>query len=261
MNDLIKWYWEHGINRGNDSENDPDSALRRISVGNWLDPIVRILDRDEAIRGNINQKACLALWGPSQSGKSTLLSQYIDGQQLDGTDSALTWKTELKTRFSPPRTGIADLTEFPNTMIFNPYNHQSDASGVATRYQLKKAADCVVNPDYPVEMKFTTRSQIIQSLACGYLSECRPIDEQHTFTQNDFREIISKFDEAGKPCLDAYLLLCDVAKVIEQMRGISRFSNLFKRDEWHKTLRGELVSSPGLLVSPQAVEHLILKVG
>ena len=45
----------------------------------------RILD-------SMNQKTCLALWGMSQTGKSTLLSQYLDGRRANGNDSALTWR-------------------------------------------------------------------------------------------------------------------------------------------------------------------------
>ncbi len=260
MKELIEWYWEHGKNRGKDTEQDPDSALRKISIGSWLDPIVRILDRDNAIRNNINQKACLALWGPSQSGKSTLLSRYIDGDKRDGSDSALTWDPNKKTRFSPPKDGVEALRkESPDTMIFNPYNHQSDASGVATRYQLKKSSDGVVNPKFPVEIKFTSRSQIIQSLALGYLSECHAVDEQHIYTQQEFHDAISKFDDIGEPQQEAYKLLNDVARVIEQMRGVQRFSNLFKRDEWDKSLRRELVSAPALLANVEKVERFMFE--
>ncbi len=45
MENLVKWYWEHGVKRGYDP-NDPDRELRKISIGGWLDPIVKIIDRN-----------------------------------------------------------------------------------------------------------------------------------------------------------------------------------------------------------------------
>lgn len=57
MEELVKWYWEHGIKRGHDAS-DPDRELRKISIGGWLDPIVKIIDRNRAIQSNVNAKAC-----------------------------------------------------------------------------------------------------------------------------------------------------------------------------------------------------------
>ena len=257
MQELVRWYWEHGVKRGHDA-NDPDSALHKISIGSWLDPIVRIIDRNEAIQSNANSKACLALWGPSQTGKSTMMSRYIDGIQVDGSDSALTWSDAHKTRFSPPVEGIASLEGTAGgTLVFNPYNHQSDASGVATRYTLQRAADNIVNQDFPIAIKFTNRAQIIQSLALGYLSECEPKGEVIVFTQDAFMGKISDVQGQGDVSEDAYWLLKDIANVIEFMRGIERFSNLFRSGDWFKKVRKALVESPALLSSVKAVEKFM----
>jgi hypothetical protein len=261
MEELVNWYWEHGIRRGYDA-NDPDRELRKISIGGWLDPIVRIIDRNKAIRSNVNAKACLALWGPSQTGKSTMISRYVDGMLDDGSDSALTWSSAHKTRFSPPKDGVELFKQIaPDTVIFNPFNQQSDASGVATRYTLQKAADGLVNPDFPIEIKFTTRAQIIQSLSLGYLSECFSIGEHFDYTQETFmEEVAGEAVSDAAPDPEAYRLLKDIADVIEFMKGVPRFNNLFRRGDWDKKIRKALVSSPQLLGSVDAAEKFMAKI-
>ena len=263
MDELVNWYWDHGIKRGYD-ENDPDRELRKISIGEWLDPVVQILDRDEAIQSNLKAKACLALWGPSQTGKSTMMSRYIDGDCDDGTDSALTWSDDHKVRFSPPKEGMDHLQLYsPDTLVFNPYNHQSDASGVATRYTLQSAADTTVNPDFPIEVKFTTRVQLIQSLSLGYLSECKKMGEHFVYTRESFMDEIPEGTpekKREKVVPEAYWLLKDIANVIEFMKGNERFANLFKTGEWNKKIRRKLVSSPELLSSVEAVEKFMAKI-
>ena len=100
MKEINDWYWTHGVQRGNDP-GDPDRALRKISVGDWFDPVASSADRIETLRHSLDAKSTIALWGPSQTGKSTLLSRYLDGDMPDGSDSALTWNPETPVRFSP----------------------------------------------------------------------------------------------------------------------------------------------------------------
>lgn len=254
MERLVDWYWEHGIKRGNDPT-DPDCELRKITIGGWLDPIVRILERNKSIHANAPTKACLALWGPSQSGKSTMMSRYVDGILDDGFDSALTWSNDHKTRFSVPATGGIGVP--PETLIFNPYNHNSDASGLATRYTLKSDDDNV-NADYPVEVKFTTRAQIIQSLALGYLSECKRDDSIRFESSSD---LLSKIPSRNNPPKsEAYWLVKDIANVIEFMKGDDRFKLLFREKGGWDATRQELVSSAGLLGSKASAENFLVDV-
>lgn len=248
MRELFDWYWRYGVLRGQD-QNDPDRELRRISLG-WLDNVMQIVDRDAAIRKSASDRACLALWGPSQTGKSTLMSRYVDGIMDDGSDSALTWDDAHKTRFSPPGSGVDMLrVTSPDTLIFNPFNYGSDASGIATRYTMRD--DGEVDRNFPVEVVFTTRSQIIQSIAFGYQSECESSKgEKIYFRQEDFLRLISRYDdevaETATPNPDAYLYLKDIANVLEFMRHTERFSNLFVNEAWTRKIRARLVSSRAL---------------
>ena len=256
MKKLVNWYWEHGIRRGLDP-NDPDRETRKVSIGSWLDPVARIIDRNVAIQNNSGQKACLALWGPSQTGKSTMMSRYVDGDKTCGEDSALTWSMDAKTRFSPPLGGV-DAIPY-GTLVFNPFNFQSDASGVATRYTLRSAEDATVNPNFPIQIKFTSRAQIIQSIALGYLSECEKTEEEYMFTKDSFLKEIES-DEIATPDKEAYSLVKDIANVIEFMNGVDRFKNLFKKDEWDTNIRKQFVSSSKLLSSKNEAEKFLAKI-
>ena len=259
MQQLIDWYWNYGVKRGLDP-NDPDRELRKISIGNWLDIIADLADKTRDIKAHSKDKATIALWGPSQTGKSTLMSRYIDGEECDGSDSALTWDQNHKTRFSPPQNGGSDI---PNgTLVFNPFHFSSDASGIATRYVLKSEASGEVNPEYPVEIKLTNRAQIIQSLCLGYLNECEMADQHVDFTQEAFLEECSgdgdsKSDQISR---EAYFLLKDIAKVIEYMKGNRRFDNLFKKNEWTRKIRKALVSASNLVGRYENAEAFMTKI-
>ncbi|MBK8093578.1 MAG: hypothetical protein IPK32_16770 [Verrucomicrobiaceae bacterium] len=90
--DCLKWYWEHGHKREDQYE---------VSRGSCLDSLYAVHDRAAAIeRSGLNPRPCMALWGPSQTGKSTLLSGYldVDGDEL-GLQSALTWSQAEPVRF------------------------------------------------------------------------------------------------------------------------------------------------------------------
>lgn len=79
---ITDWYWQYGINRTGEYQLD----------ASWLDAVSRLENKRSRILDSMNQKTCLALWGMSQTGKSTLLSQYLDGRRANGNDSALTWR-------------------------------------------------------------------------------------------------------------------------------------------------------------------------
>src|SRR5271157_2422766 len=94
---VLDWYWQHGVQRA--GEHDLSGA--------WLDQLYQVRDAALAIEAaNAAGRPCLALWGPSQSGKSTLLSRYLDapahgpGRATSGQDaqatavSALQWTAE-----------------------------------------------------------------------------------------------------------------------------------------------------------------------
>lgn len=252
-NKLEQWFWDYGVRRGYD-ESDPDHEMRKVSLGHWLDPALQSLDRIGAIRKNDSNRGCIALWGPSQTGKSTLLSSYIDGEQADGKDGALTWRQDAPVRFSPTLNN-----DVPGgTLIFNPYNHNSDASGVATRYTLSGGDHGDVDPLYPVSMKLATRAQIIHALSLGYFSECAPVGDSIDITQDAFMEKIEASSDAiHAPDKNAYSLLKDCADVISFMRNHHRFYHLFRRGDWERKIRPALVSADAFVKNQTAAKEFL----
>lgn len=245
MNKIDNWYWQYGIKRGNDPA-DPDRALRKITVGGWLDPISHTAEKVETLRRSLNLKSTIALWGPSQTGKSTLLSRYLDGIMADGSDSALTWNKAVPVRFSPDRTvGLEMASLYPSTIVFNPYNNGSDASGVATRYTLATDSDAI-DKECPVEFRFVSRMEVLHAIALGYLTECNPVDDNINYRQDD---LLQRLNEGASgmnapPNPEAYAVLRDLADLIELLKSKDRFANLFRRGEWERKIRPAIVSAP-----------------
>ncbi len=254
MSELLDWYLQYGVTRGNDPS-DPDCALRKITVAEWLDPLMAILEKSAAIREHFSQKACVALWGPSAAGKSTMLSGFIDGDDEFGRDSALTWSPELRTRFSPPKDG---MTAANDALIFNPFKFGTDASGVVTRFVLKSERDGV-NPQFPVEIKLTNRAQLIEALSLGYASECETQNLNYDWSQLEMHLNKLCGEASGGPIdPEAYSLLKEIASILEQLKGDQRFNSLFRqRGEWERTYRRQLISAPGLLANPSNCEKML----
>ena len=150
---VLDWYWQKGVERRGEFD----------LSGAWLDELYQIRDAAAAIEvAFASGRPCLALWGPSQSGKSTLLSRYLDAPSQPGFASALQWEPNEPVAFvgRPDKPGCVNL---------NPYNQQHDASGCVTRFTL-----CRQIPDtrHPVELKLATEEQILHALAAGYVMEC-----------------------------------------------------------------------------------------
>ena len=257
LDKLRQWYWTIGITRG-ENPDDPDRELRKMPIGEWLDPVEQIIARNNAMHANAYGKACLAVWGPSQSGKSTILGRYVDGDHFNGYTSALTWSDNHLTRFSVPPgegIGVVDLNE---TLIFNPFNNSKDASGVATRYTLKSDTGDAINVEYPVEVKFTTRTQIILSLALGYLAKCKRVKSIRFESAEDLLgEGVTEQNVSNKQ--EIYEIVKDIADAIEFMKGEYRFLCLFEKDDWNVT-REKLVSASGILRDKASAEDFLASV-
>jgi len=259
MEKLTNWYWTHGIQRGNDPT-DPDRALRKISIGDWLDPILHSAERIKTLRKSLSSKSTIALWGPSQTGKSTLLSRYLDGDSPDGSDSALTWNPDTPVRFSPPEgCGMNMETIFPATVGFNPFNNKGDASGVATRYTL--ASD--ENPpdrDYPVEFRIAPRKEILHAIALGYLKECQSATvEIVRYSKDEFLKRLSE-ESAGvsaAPQPVACEWLRDLAEVMDRLQAEDRFNNLFRSGDWTRKVRPALVAAAHLVSNETAARERV----
>ena len=241
---VIDWYWKHG------SKRKDAYALGR---GGWLDPVNRIIAKNKAIKSSLEEyaKPTMALWGPSQAGKSTLLAEFIDhGADDAGNGSALSWDEGSPARFS------GNLKKCK--AVLNPYNKGADASGCVTRFQLAKQ---VRFPKYPIEIRFATEMEVLLSLAVGYLSETKAKDKEGKevhFEREDLDECVVRATQgisAGSPNPEIYSLLTELLDVVDVLVDLeeSRYANL--KGVW-ESQRGAILNNDILASSEEAVIKL-----
>ena len=257
--DLIDWFWAYGIRRPGNYGLPTGGWLRRLYTAS------RQLAQVEASEKNL-RPAC-ALWGPSATGKSTLLSNFLDHKvwhglgaedPVDGTRSALYWPG------AEPVVFFIDLSEeeilkgrAKGVVSINPYTGGRDASAVLTRFvrgSLDKSGGghAVEFPKYPVELDFLGEKQILSALALGYDSEClgRPKEQwqQKEWVQEEFLNELDRFNmdqavaEGAPPDKLAYGIVHDLCEVLEDLvlAGVRRFEKLAlsarQADEWRSIL-------------------------
>ncbi len=242
--DVIKWYWQHGSKR---------EGVHALGRGGWLDPVNRIIEKNRAIKSSLEEyaKPTMALWGPSQAGKSILLAEFIDSGADDaGNGSALSWDKDSPARFS----GNLKKCE----AVLNPYNKGADASGCVTRFQL---AGKVRFEKYPIEIRFATEMEVLLSLAVGYLSETEAKDKEGKevhFEREDLDECVTKATQgisAGPPNPKIYSLLTELLDVVDVLVDLeeSRYANL--KGVW-ESQRGAILNNDILASSEEAVIKL-----
>jgi hypothetical protein len=233
---VIAWYWQHGRKRRGEYE---------LSTGGWLDSIYEIHDR--SLKRSLvpeDVRPCMAIWGPSQSGKSTLLSGFID-RPSGKKRSALQWHDSDPFCFAIGSKDVPSL---------NPHNFSADASGCVTRFRL---AENPPSKNYPVELKFASGDQLLHAIAIGYVTECKPTGDIRYWNEGSLRTLIAGFPKTGpKVKREAYDLLHGAVRVMEAMIGADwpRFQNL--KNDW-SVLRREILNADGLLCDLQNVESFL----
>jgi len=235
LSKTLDWYWSQGRLRSG------EYALPR---GSWLDQLYKatsIVGRDVAPRPT------LAVWGPSQAGKSTLLASYLD----DGKEQpspCLTWDD------AKPVTFIGRGVK--GAVVLNPHNSGADASGCVTRFTLGSSG---VIPSHPVTIQLNRAIHIIHSLACGYLSECKTAsaDGEETYWDRDKieREFLRKSGSISRGAgREGFELLREVVDVLEILvkSGEPRYKNL---GPYWGQLRRDFLESADLTQSEESVLH------
>ncbi len=239
----LDWYWQFGVRRIKDH---PDHVLAR---GSWLDSLYGIAN---ARRPGPSDRKTLAVWGPSQSGKSTLLSAYLDAELKEGPkgdfSTLLTWdESEPVTFLWKGKQGVLSL---------NPFAAGADASGCVTRYT---AATSVRHPRHPVRLRFNSLSHVMHALAFGYLSECQPATADGTNVYWDRERITKEFLKkpgalAHGASRTAYELLREILDVVGMFikSGEARYAALAP---YWDVLRRDLLDSSDLAQSEEAAIH------
>lgn len=195
---VVDWYWMYN------SQRNPIYSL----PPSWLDRLYNCkkIITDLTMTGD---RPTVGVWGPSQAGKSSLLTTNLDlsNDDIQGVNSALTWDPEHPCRFRgtaktenvrDPDTGMerTEVVEETNVTL-NPYHAGADATGCVTRYVLK---DELVENEYPVEIRLVSRKALIHAIAAGYLTECvRTTDEGNIrfLDEDDINKILTREDDYG----------------------------------------------------------------
>lgn len=235
----IDWYWAHGIKRKEKFE---------VGRGTWLDSVYRIRNMAALTeRAGSQAKPCLALWGPSQTGKSTLLASSLDWpDDPKGVRGALTWSPDEPIRFVVG-------SEKEGVLVLNPFNQRSDASGCVSRFYV---TDAVPDPLHPVEIDLAGEHQIMHALAAGYLSECAVSNTQREVTNwrsDNFASALETVRAADRIDQTVFESLQQFAETLDLllMSDLSdRYRNL--GPHW-ESLRAKMLEHPGLLGSAKAV--------
>lgn len=239
----IEWYWKFGIQRS-----DP---RYEVSRGTWLDNVYRSRDRARAmLRAEATSKPCMAIWGPSQTGKSTLLSSYLDDPTDNlGERSALKWSDAEPVRF------VVGEDKSDRVIVLNPFNFGSDASGCVSRFVLR---DSVTDPAHPIEVELATEAQVMHALSVGYVSECEAKNAQKEVTKwnaDGFKALLDKQKTSGPMQRAAFEALQQLAETLDLLilSQLPRYEDL--GNHWEKSLRPQMLQTAALLGSVESVEQ------
>ncbi len=175
--DLTDWYWALGRKR---------EGVYELPASGWVNQLYTLLKESQAVDEALSQpRPAMAIWGPSQTGKSTLISAYIDGHAAltddegkAGVGTGLHWEGGNPFYFMAPL--VSDVNTLPWYLprkVLNPYNKGMDGSSCLSRFvpgtlDGAKGTMKVLHPQYPVEMKMVTPRDLWHALARGYSTEC-----------------------------------------------------------------------------------------
>ncbi len=180
---LEDWFWQIGRER---------EGSYVLPVSGWPLRVHQLRnDLEAALQARAQERPAMAIWGPSQTGKSTLISAYMDAGASfnhdansdgdagsDGEGSGLQWPGGQNFFFMAPRTKNPDsLPTHLTRMVLNPYNKGMDGSSCLSRFVPGTLTDkpgfyTVKRPSHPVQLELVTPRDLCHALARGYGSEC-----------------------------------------------------------------------------------------
>lgn len=286
---LIDWYWSFGRARGEGTEEaaDQNTDLTRYDLppADWLTPLYEARKAaTESTRASGPRRRALALWGLSQTGKSTALA-FVDGghvpdgnEDTDGVGTGVHWPGGQPFVYQPPhRKGTEGYPRHWWFRCYNPFNTANDASGCLTRLtpgSLEKAPGriWVSDPAHPVRLELIAAEDLLLTVARGYDSQVlgpgkagkpapwslEAIERTVAKTIAPFGRRVAQADrvEPDRLAFERLWLLC---RVLEELRDqqVETYANIAKdQAAWRQWLETNLLNDMILLASAEAVEAL-----
>ena len=269
--ELIEWYWQHGCKRADDYV---------IPTSTWLKKLYEVDKQLGAIDEALKQpRPAMAIWGPSQTGKSTLVSAYIDvnaayerKEGVDGMGSALHWPGGSPMFFMAPE---LSPPPYMNKYVLNPFNQGWDGSSALSRFvygttdpkQQGNGLHFVRDVHHPVRIHLITAKDLLQVVARGYDTEClgpSKTRDATMWTISEFESRLAKFKRRQNTVprgfsRAAYEALYDFCEVINDLvvAELPRYKKLLEEgeDNWRSML-ASLLADPVLLSSLETVDNL-----
>lgn len=272
---LTDWFWQHGLQR---------KGNYALELNGWLRELCEARNHlGQAEEAGRSLRPAFAIWGPSQTGKSTFLSNFLDERlwedqeagdpdstkPLNGTLSGLYWAGGEPCVFDVPPSKTSLVGK--DIVSLNPYNGGKDASAVLSRFVLgsldgANGTHRIRFAEYPNELRFGDETDVMRMLAMGYDGDClgQPQDvggggvtwKKKSWTREEFLNALDRFNEEFPPEAkdtfqrDAYEVvhrLCDVlAALIHD--GVARFDALRGREDWQGLIHS-LLTQRSLLCS------------
>lgn len=275
---LAEWFWAHGVHR---QSKYPAYA---ISTSEWLNIVYEIKkDLATVMEASEATRPCCAIWGPSQTGKSTLVSAYLDEKAEvkgvlaeDGLGSALHWPSGAPALFMDPIT-IRRQKAAPGVNILNPFNNGKDASACLSRFVYgsltpKPGAYHVANPNYPIQIRLVSEKDLLHALARGFDSECwghAPNGSAKWWDIDRLVEEIAYFQtryeanvQDGAVNRRAYELLHDFCEVLDDLvfAGLKRYRDLGVAERKYRSALASILGEKSLISSLDNAEQFIARI-
>lgn len=221
LEDWKRWYWDQG--------GKTRAADYELSPAIWLDNLYReSLKATRLEEAKASNRATFALWGPSQTGKSTFLALFLDYEAGPmGENSALSWDENSPVRFVvPPGLGVDEK----KPISLNPHNAGADASGCVTRFVLVDKESPQKPGKYPVRLRLAQAKEVVHMLAAGFASECKGGEIQ--LSLSEVEKQLPRQATSDHPTEAAYDVLQMIASVLEDLgpTGLTRYANFHGKD-------------------------------
>jgi hypothetical protein len=289
--DLVEWYWSEGSRRGERPEDggdwQGDYEQFALPTGTWLWQLYQVRDGLETVRTAARTpRPSVALWGMSQTGKSTSVSALIDAQvqvapipadpdkhvtaeqnARDGVNGGLHWEGGLPYFFVAPFRDTERGEKYPMHWYdrsLNPFNSGLDASSCLSRFvpgsrTPQTGRVLITDPMHPVQVHFVPPADLLHALARGFDSEClgSALKGKHPeWTPDRFDRMLAEFRDEHRaaataaPDRTAYERMLAVVSTLDDLvfGRVETFAKLRTTDaDWQSRLESLLADS--ILVS------------